>query len=156
MNFFKRALAQGTAVAVIALSAGNAWADEFSDKVERIFSSSVVKSAKESGSTGAIEFKIPDRQPDYFETGDKANKVFAVESVRVLRDMPGMDRITMTIPRPHKAQTLDVSRAQVEQHYDISLSALKSDPGAWREQFIQQHDNAASRAEFVQEFVTDK
>ncbi|MCO7537637.1 hypothetical protein NJH24_23010 [Pseudomonas asiatica] len=156
MNFFKRALAQGAAVAVTALLVGNAWAGEFSDKVERVFSSSVVKSAEGSGATGNIEFKVPDRQPDYFESGDKANKIFAIESVRLFRDMPDLGRLTITIPRSNTAQTLNVSRSQVEQHYGITLSTLKADPGAWREQFIQVNDNPEARAEFVQEFVTAK
>ncbi|MEB3437892.1 hypothetical protein U8291_12745 [Pseudomonas sp. A2] len=156
MNFFKRALAQGAAAAVIVLTVGNAWAGEFSDKVERIFSSSVVESAEGTESAGKIVFKVPDRQPDYFETGDKANKVFAIESVRLFRDMPGLDHLTMTIPRSHTAQTLDVSRSQIEKHYEVSLSELKADPSAWREIFIQANDNRESRGEFVQEFVTQK
>lgn len=156
MNFFKRALAQGAAVAVLALSIGNTWASEFSDKVERVFSSSVISSAEGAGTTGNIKFKVPDRQPDYFEAGDKANKVFAIESVRLFRDLPGLDRLTVTIPRLHTTQTLNVSRSQIEQHYKISFAALQADPSAWRSQFIEANDNKESRAEFVQEFVTEK
>lgn len=100
--------------------------------------------------------KIPDRSPDYYESGDKANKVLAIESVRIFREVPDLDRLTVTVPRDGKAQTLDVTRAQIEQYYKINLSELAGNPSAWREDFIQQYDNENSRAEFVKTFATEK
>ena len=156
MNRFGRAVLRGAGALLITLSVGTAWASEFSDKVERVFSPSVFKSAQESGSTGTVDFKIPDRHPEYFETGDKANKVFAIDSVRIFRDLPKLDRLIFKVPREGSTQTLDVTRSQIEQHYEVSLSDLAANPSNWREGFIQQFDNKKSRAEFAERFVTQK
>lgn len=156
MNGFGRAVVRGAGALLVALSVGNTWAGEFSDKVERVFSPSVIKSAEESGSTGRVEFNIPNRQPDYFENGDKANKVFAIDAVRIFRDLPTVNRLILKVPREGSVQTLDVTRTQVEQHYEISLSDLASNPSRWREGFIQPFDNKKSRADFAERFVTQK
>lgn len=156
MNFFGRAAVHGAAAALITLSMGSARATEFSDKIERLFSPSVIESSKELGSTGQIVLRIPASSPDYFEAGDKARKVFAIESVRLFREVPGLERLSVTIPRQGKAQTLDVTRLQIEQYYGISLSSLKSVPGAWGEKFIQVYDNPESRGLFVKKFVTER
>lgn len=155
MNIFTRTLVHGAGAALVALSIGSAWAGELSDKAERLFSSSVIESVSESGSAGKIELKIPARTPGYFESGDKANKVFAIESVRLFREVPSLDHLSVSMPRDGGSQTLGVSRAQIEQHYGINLADLR-DPSAWRQQFIQVYDNPQSRAEFVGKFVTEE
>lgn len=139
---------------MVALSLGNACASEFSDKAERAFSS--IDSVSETGSTGKVSLKVPERTPMYYESGDKANKVFAIDSVRVFRDVPKLERLVVTIPREDKVQTLDVTRDQVEQHYGINLTDLAANPSSWRESFIQPYDTKQSRAEFVKKFVTEK
>ncbi|WP_409269673.1 hypothetical protein [Pseudomonas sp. KCJK9044] len=154
MNDFGRAVVRGAGALLIALSIGNACASEFSDKAERAFSS--IDSLSETGSTGNVSLKVPTRMPDYYESGDKANKVFAIDSVRVFRDVPKLERLVVTIPREDKVQTLDVTRTQVEQYYGISLTELAANPTSWRESFIQPHDNKPSRADFVNKFVTEK
>lgn len=156
MKGFGRAVVRGVGVLLVALSIGNACASEFSDKVERVFSPSVFESAHDSGSTGTVDFKVPDRHPDYFETGDKANKVFAIDSVRIFRDLPKLDRLIFTVPRESNVQTMDVTRSQIEQYYKISLSDLAPHTSKWREEFIQRYDNKRARAEFVERFVTEK
>lgn len=142
-------------MALVALSIGSAWAGELSDKAERLFSSSVIESVDESGATGKIALKIPARSPGYFESGDKANKVFAIESVRIFREVPSLDRLSVSMPREGGSQTLNVSRGQIERYYGISLSDLR-DPSAWRQRFIQVYDNPKSRAEFVGKFVSEE
>ncbi|MNZ53355.1 hypothetical protein D3C78_712300 [compost metagenome] len=154
MNDFGRAVVRGAGALLIALSIGNACASEFSDKAERAFSS--IDSVSETGSTGKVSLKVPERSPTFYESGDKANKVFAIDSVRVFRDVPKLERLVVTIPREDKVQTLDVTRAQIEQYYGISLTDLAANPSSWRESFIQSHDNKQSRADFVKKFVTEK
>lgn len=156
MNGFGRAVVRGVGALLVALSIGNACASEFSDKVERVLSSSTIDSVSESGKAGTVVLKIPARAPDYYESGDKANKILAVESVRILREVPDLDRLKVTVPRDGKSQTLDVTRAQVEAFYKISLSDLAANPSSWRESFIQPYDNKQSRADFVKKFVTEK
>lgn len=141
------------ALIVLIMAAGGAWASDFQDKAERIFSTSIIESVSESGSNGKISLKIPERMPDYFESGDKANKVFAIESARLFRDVPGLNRLTLQIPKAEGAQVLDISRADIEKYYGVDLAAMNGDPAAWRETFIQQHDTKGSRADFVKRFV---
>lgn len=155
MKTFGKAVTRGTALAVVmALAVGTAWASEFSEKVERIFSPSVIKSINESGTNGEVAFKVPERMPDYFESGDKANKVLAIESVRVFRDVPGLERLKLKVPQGATERVLDVSRADVESYYKVSFSEMNSDPNAWRTKFIQNYDNKESRADFVERFAT--
>lgn len=154
MKIFGRALVRGAGAALVALSMGSACASEFTDKVERLFSSSVVESATESGPSGKVVLKVPARTPGYFESGDKANKVFAIESVRIFREVPALERLNITMPRDAGSQTLNVTRSQVEAYYGISIAATSSDPSIWREKFIQVYDNPESRAKFVEKFVT--
>ena len=107
------------ALIVLIMAAGGAWASEFLDKTERIFSPSVIESVSELGGIGKISFKIPERMPDYFESGDKANKVFAIESVRLFRDVPSLKRLTLKIPKTEGTQVLDISRADIEKYYGV-------------------------------------
>ncbi|MFV2945270.1 hypothetical protein [Pseudomonas japonica] len=139
---------------VLVMAAAGAWASEFQDKAERIFSPSVIESVSESGANGKISFKIPERMPDYFESGDKTNKVFAIESARLFRDVPSLKRLTLKIPSAEGAQVLDISRTDIEKYYGVDLAAMNGNPGAWRDGFIQQHDTKSSRAEFVKRFVS--
>ncbi|MNM99596.1 hypothetical protein D3C81_1121610 [compost metagenome] len=155
MNSFGRAVVRGAGALLVALSIGSACASEFSDKAERVFPSA--SSIIESGTTGTVVLKVPERFPTYYETGDKANKVFAIDSVRIFRDVPVLKRLIVTVPREGKrSQTLDVTRAEVEQYYQIDLSELAPHSTNWREGFIQQYDNKQARAEFVERFVTEK
>lgn len=143
-------------MAILLLMVGKAWASHFTEKVERIFSPSVIGAVKEEGTTGEVTFQAPSRMPDYFDTGDKANKIFAIEAVRVFRDVPTLEYLTLNLPKAGWVQTLAISRSDLEQFYEISFSAMSNDPDIWRSQFIQRYDNKESRAEFVGRFVITK
>lgn len=141
---------------VLVMAAAGAWASEFQDKAERIFSPSVIESVSESGASGKISFKIPERMPEYFESGDKTNKVFAIESVRLFRDVPSLKRLRLEIPNAGGVQILDISRADIEKYYGVDLVGMNGNPSAWREGFIQQHDSKDSRSAFVKHFVHEQ
>lgn len=156
MNGFGRAVLCGAGALLVALSVGNACASEFTDRVERVFSPTIIESAEESGSTGKVVLKVPDRHPEYFETGDKANKIFAIETVRIFRDVPNLQRLIVTVPREQGSQSIDVTRSQVEQYYAIKLADMEGNLDVWRKSFSGRYDNKKSRASFVEEFVTEK
>lgn len=100
MNGLERAVARGTS----ALSVGNAYAIEFSDKVERLHSSSSIESVNKPEKAGNVVLRVPARSPEYYELGAKANKILAVESVRISREVPDLERLKITIPRDGKAR----------------------------------------------------
>ena len=145
---------------VVALAAllmlGNAWAGEFTDRVDRVFSSSIVGAVKESGTGGEITFKAPSVEPRYFEAGDKLGKVFAIDSARLFRDVKGLEQLTFKIPAYGKTYSMSISRADIETHYGVNFAAMNGDLDAWRTQFVQIFDNKQSRAKFSERFVTIK
>ena len=84
------------------LTAGTAWGqDDFETQAKRLFSSSILESVKMHDGNGEIIFKDPPNMASYFRTGDKINKIFAIESARLFRDVPDLNSLTMTIPYDH-------------------------------------------------------
>lgn len=138
------------------LTTGHTWAGEFHDKVERIFSSSVIDSINESGSSGEVIFKTPERTPDYFYTGDKLGKLFAIDSARVFREVEGIERLTLRVPANGKQYTMSVTRNEIEQYYGANFAEMKENLEAWRSEFIQKYDTNSSRAAFVKSFVIEQ
>jgi hypothetical protein len=100
-----------------------------------------------------IAFKIPAGEPDYFTSGDKANKVFAIESARLFRDLPSLQRLIFAIPNNGVLWVLDISRSDIESYYELRFSAMSGDPSVWRSQFLRNYDTEQSRADFVKFFV---
>lgn len=154
MAMFPRATKLAALVLLPLLAIGSAWGGEFKDKAERIFAGAVVESIKESGASGEVIFRVPERGPDYFESGDKVNKVFAIESARMFRDVKGLERLTFRVPADGQKYAMNISRADIEKHYGVDFAAMNGDLDAWRTTFIQKYDNKQSRAEFVEKFVT--
>lgn len=155
MKFFYRAMKRGANLAaLLLLMAGGAWASDFSEKVERIFSPAVIESVSESGSSGEITFKVPERMPDYFDTGDKVNKVFAIESARIFRDVAGLEQLTLKVPKEGEMYILAISRTNIENYYGVNFSDMRTNLNLWRSNFTNVYDNKKSRAAFFDKFVT--
>lgn len=136
------------------LMMGSAWASDFSEKVERIFSPAVIESVSDSGSSGEVTFKVPERMPDYFDTGDKINKVFAIESARIFRDVESLEHLTLKVPKEGEMYILAISRTNIENYYGVNFSGMRADLNLWRSNFVNIYDNKKSRAEFSEKFVT--
>lgn len=135
----------------------NAWASsEFNEKVERIFSSSIIQSIKDNDGTGEIIFKTPENMPSYFVTGDRVNKVFAIESARLFRDLPSLERLRFQVPSDGKIYSMLITRQEIEKFYDIDFKSMSGSLDIWREDFIKRYDNKESRAGFAERFVTQE
>lgn len=156
MRAFGQFVGRLAAVVALVMTVSTAWASEFRDKAERIFSPSVIESVKESAAAGTIAFKVPERMPDYFETGDKANKVFAIESARLFRDDPSLRRLILQVPHGGALKVLNISRADIQRYYGVDFGAMNGNPNVWREEFIQRYDTSESRADFVKHFVSKR
>lgn len=141
-------------VALLALlSIGNAWGGEFQDAVETAFSPSVIASVKETGTNGEVTLKAPERMPDYFDSGDKAYKVFAIDSARIFVAAAGLERLTLRLPRAGQMYAMDISRADAEKYYGVNFSEMSGNRDAWRNDFAAKYDNKVSRSAFVEKFV---
>ncbi|MCB0712120.1 MAG: hypothetical protein KDD67_07305 [Ignavibacteriae bacterium] len=90
---------------------------------------------------------------DYYSTGDRTNKIIAIEAPRWLRDMPALQHLRLKVPDGkgdfHEVQ---LDRDRVEQYLGGSLEVYRNDADKWREEFLSKYDNKESRAKFVETF----
>jgi hypothetical protein len=130
--------------------------DDFQTQAKRVFSSQVIESVKINKGEGEILFKEPAMMPSYFRTGDKINKVFAIESARLFRDVVELNGLKMTIPLKEKTYTMSISREAIEKFYGLQFSSMKGNLDSWRSKFIQKYDTKESRGKFAAKFVKSK
>jgi hypothetical protein len=124
--------------------------NNFKEVVQRIFSSNVIDSISYNNGKGIIIFKQND---DYFGTGDKINKIFAIESVRIFRDDQDIHALQMVIPISKKIYMMNVNKTDIELFYNINITDLSNNPETWRINFINKYDNKNIRKMFVAKFA---
>lgn len=150
--FFSLTLGQ----AVYAEPAGAASESQFADVdafragAQRIFSPSILDDVGFDNGHGEIVFQAPKVLPDYFETGDKVNKIFALESARLFRDMPTLDSLDMTIPGDGVVRSISLERGAVEDYYGVDFKQL-TDKRRWQS-FAADNDSKGKRQAFVDRF----
>lgn len=136
------------------LSMGSVYADDAVDQtIGRTFDSSIIQSAELKANKITIKLKTPDVMTNYFTTGDKANKVFAIDSCRLLRNNPDLKHISIWLPMPDGMRVMSVSRKEIEDYYGVDFAAMKDNMDLWRESFVLVYDNKESRQRFVDRFV---
>jgi len=141
-------------VVAFLLTIGSVWAQsDFEAKAKRNFSASILDSVQMDNGKGEIVFKDNQKMPSYFRTGDKINKIFAIESARLFRDVADLQALTMTIPLQEKTHFMSISREAINKFYGLDFAAMKGNPDAWRSEFIRKYDSKKSRAAFAAEFV---
>jgi len=139
------------------LTAGTVWGQgDFETQAKRIFSSSILESIKINNGNGEILFKDPPDMPSYFRTGDKINKVFAIESARLFRDVLGLESLKMTIPLKEETHVMSISRKDIDKFYGLNFSEMKGNLDAWRNKFIRKYDNKKARFYFAVKFAKSK
>lgn len=121
--------------------------------VSKSFSSFILRSATLDGSKIVIDAGDPASDATYLTTGDKINKLFAIDAVRILRDVPGASGIKISITSGGKTQTLDADRAAIDAHYGINSATMGPASGEEWRSFTEKYDNEAERARFVAAFV---
>ncbi|MGE0086532.1 MAG: hypothetical protein AB7S75_19160 [Desulfococcaceae bacterium] len=137
----------------ILMTATMAWGqDDFKESAEKCFSVSILKSVKFKNGKGTILFNASDAE--YFTTGDKINKIFAIESARLFRDVDDLTVLEMTIPLKEGTRKMSIMREQIEVFYKVKFAPMKGDLNAWRMQFLKPYDNKQARADFCKKFVT--
>ena len=133
--------------------------EDFESVAKLTFSTSVVKSMEYQDGTGVIIFKVND---DYFGTGDKSNKICAIESARLFTWVPELKILKIAIPlsrntRSYKCgiHTLVISRSRIEKFYGMTFTKKlhENNHEPWRQKFIRKYDNKKVRAIFAKNFV---
>jgi hypothetical protein len=130
--------------------------------VVKSFSKSLIEYVLLNNGRGVVVFKIDN---DYFGTGDKINKTFAIESTRWFAKVPKLKFLKIVIrlsndTRQYKkgAYALSITREKIESHYKMKFSPdLFEKFGApWRQQFIRKYDSKIQRKQFAQNFAVFK
>ncbi|MBZ9576744.1 hypothetical protein [Modicisalibacter sp. MOD 31.J] len=127
-------------------------AESFKSAAESVFSPSILESVEYDTGQGSITFQAPKVLPDYFESGDKVNKIIAIDSARLFRHLPSLESLSLRIPVGGDDVQATLPRQAVEEFYGVRFSELHNDMNAWREDFSSKYDNKASRKKFVEEF----
>lgn len=140
------------------------YAETFPDPdgvVTTSYSSSILEEYSIVDGKLTIVLKEPNTHSDYFESGDKLNKLFAIETMRLFYKIPDITAIEMTTNIAMGNYHLNVSKDQIQEFYGIRIDSLREfqDTGQlmigdrWRNDFLSRFDSKNKRAEFAQRFV---
>lgn len=122
----------------------------FIEKAHTFFSKSKMVDIKFENGSGRILFK---KDNLYFGTGDKINKIAAIESARLFRDVPELKKLMIFIPLFNKTHMLSITRHEIEDHYNLNLVMFNDNLDAWRREFIQKYDSKKLRSQFASKFI---
>lgn len=122
---------------------------EFDAEMKKVFSSSILQNAQMQGSVAVASVTNPPSDPTYLSTGDKTNKLFAIETVRIFKDLPGLNTMTLTVRDGDATKMLMAWRDSIDAYYGIKSASMD-----WSA-FTADHDNEQSRQAFVDRFVHD-
>ena len=86
----------------------------------------------------------------YFETGWAVDKIRTLESVRILRYFPQINRVTINVPLQGKYYSVSVTRKEILHIYGPDVLDMSNDT-AWRTQFA---DRVGYHRKEREKFVT--
>lgn len=122
---------------------------KFMDTANKYFNATIIESAATpQEGEGVITLK---NNTEYFGTGDKINKVMAIESARLFREVKELNDLRVTLPNDGKTYQMHVTREQMDDHYGMQLADLTIDN--WRSDFLERYDTKEARAAFVAKYV---
>lgn len=134
---------------------------QLSTAVTTSFSNSILQDYSLDGSKLTIELREPQGIGDYYESGDKLNKLLAIEPIRMFYKIPNITEVEIIANLNMGSFHLVVTKSQAESFYSIDIDGMREyfDTGQlmpgdkWRTQFIQRFDEPSTRARFVQRFL---
>lgn len=129
---------------------------DFEREVKKVFAATIIERVQYNASNKKIGYILFKPRPEYFGTGDKVNKIMAIESARLFRNIVEMQGLGLIIPLSGKEYRLAIPRSRIEQWYRLDFAAMHGDPDAWRSNFIQKYDSKKQRAKFAAKFVEVK
>ncbi|MDR4997911.1 hypothetical protein [Brevibacillus parabrevis] len=105
-----------------------------------------LKKAKPDTKLKETDFK------DYWESGDGINKVLMEEPIRLLREFPALQKVTLTVNHDKK-YSISVDRATVEDYLKVNLAEIGTDKEKWRNEIVNKFFTKAERAKYIEKFV---
>jgi hypothetical protein len=129
--------------------------------VNSSFSSSILRSSSFENGKLSIVLGESSLSKNYLTTGDKINKLLAIESARLFYKTPEINSLDIIIDASPDKYHLSITKAELESYYGINFEGIRehSDTGEltagdlWKNDFIRIWDNKESRANFVNIFV---
>ena len=123
-------------------------------------SSTFIKSVIVNEKTLQVHLKESNSQDPifatYYNTGDKRNKLLAIESIRWMVKMPGIDKVDLTIDADGRVSHVVIPRDEIETYLGTNLSSYSDGEGSindkWRIEFGRTHDSKKGRLAIVQKF----
>ncbi|MCR8928843.1 helix-turn-helix domain-containing protein [Priestia megaterium] len=104
-----------------------------------------VKENKESKMTN-------DDYQEYFWTGDKINKILAIEPARILNKFPETDEVEIVLPFNGKVNKVSVKRESLNQYLGYKIEDLSFKDQTWHENFLKDTSSKVQRAKLIKEF----
>ncbi|WP_226035418.1 helix-turn-helix domain-containing protein [Aquibacillus saliphilus] len=94
---------------------------------------------------------------NYFETGDKVNKILVEESVRLLRQFHFLESININIPYLDNEHIIKINRKELNDYLGYKVEDLEVQDRTWHTKFLEKHAYPkAQRDKFLSKFVTTK
>ncbi|TKA07949.1 hypothetical protein FA950_06560 [Bacillus thuringiensis] len=94
---------------------------------------------------------------EYFETGDKINKILTQESARLLRQFSFLDNVSISIPYKGLVHEIELNRDKFNAYLGYKIEALNVQDRTWHQEFLERHAYPKEgRAKLVNEFVIIK
>lgn len=111
-----------------------------------------LKDAAITDNEAAIEYQyIDDAGKQYFETGDKTDKILMEDPYRVIRNISNVEKVTVFIHGTDKASTVEVTKSELEDFAGVKIEQIKSSDD-WRSQIINKIFTEQKRSEFLSKY----
>lgn len=88
---------------------------------------------------------------NYWSTGDAINKALMEEPLRLLREFPELQNVSMILPFQGKHYFTNVDRSTVEEYLKFKLASLDKD--AWIEKVSNKFFTKEERSKYIAKFV---
>ncbi|WP_322552773.1 hypothetical protein [Priestia megaterium] len=93
-----------------------------------------------------------DDYQEYFWSGDKINKILAIEPARILNKFPETDEVEIVLPFNDKVNKVRVQKESLNQYLGYKIENLSFKDHTWHEKFLKDTSSKAKRAKLIKEF----
>jgi len=92
---------------------------------------------------------------EYWGTGDAINKTLMEEPIRLLREFPALNTVTMTISYKSKIYNITADRKTIENYFNIDLNKIHDDKSLdlWRNEVVNKYFIKDVRKIYVDKFA---
>lgn len=129
---------------------------DFSEDVKtHLDGTKYLKSSSINGNSVKIEYaynNLDSAAKEYFETGDKINKILMEAPIRIVRHYPDIKNVSIIIQSSNKKYSIDITREQIESFTGVKMDTIKTDDD-WREKISNKFFVKNIRSEFIKKYV---